>query len=440
MTTRETTRLADLCNLIADPVRPGARPGALYLGLEHLASGRLVPIGGGSASDVRSTASAFQPGDVLYGKLRPYLDKAILAMEAGVCTTELLVLRAKADIDPRFLVAVVHSPRFVEYAVAGTTGVQHPRTSWAHVRDFEVPAFPFDEQRRIADLLWLVHEAIGLSEALVEEGQALKRAAMQTLFTRGLRGEAQKKTEIGPVPESWKVSTLGQMAQLERGRFMHRPRNEPRFYGGAMPFVQTGDVVRSGGRIREFVQTLNEDGVAISRVFPAGTILITIAANIGFTGILQFDSACPDSLIAITPDQSLNVEFLEYFLQTQQGEMDKLAPKGTQKNINIQFLTPWTVVVPSNDEQREVVAILEAIDRKIDLHRRKRAVLDDLFKVLLHKLMTGEIQVADLDLSEVGDPTGLRAGLSRSCEPVVRPPFVARAKIQHTARRAGAEE
>jgi type I restriction enzyme S subunit len=169
---------------------------------------------------------------------------------------------------------------------------------------------------------------------------------------------------------------------------------------GKTPFVQTGDVVRSGGRIREFSQTLNQDGVAISRVFPAGTILITIAANIGFTGILQFDSACPDSLIAITPSQAVSVEFLEYFLQTQQSEMDRLTPKGTQKNINIQFLAPWPIVIPPFDEQREIVAVLEAIDRKIDLHRKKRAVLDDLFKALLHKLMTGEIRVGELNLSE----------------------------------------
>ena len=129
------------------------------------------------------------------------------------------------------------------------------------------------------------------------------RRDADALHTRSEEARRRKETEIGPMPGSWKVSTLGEVAQLKRGRFMHRPRNEPRFYGGAMPFVQTGDIVRSDGRIREFVQTLNEDGVAISRVFPAGTILITIAANIGFTGVLQFDSACPDSLIAITPNQ-----------------------------------------------------------------------------------------------------------------------------------------
>ena len=150
----ESTRLVDLCDLISEPVRSGAQPDALYLGLEHLAPGRLIRIGGRNASEMRSNTSAFQPGDVLYGKLRPYLDKAVLADEPGVCTTELLVLRAKANVDPRFLAAAVHSPSFLEYAIAGTTGVQHPRTSWAHTREFQMPAFAFCEQQGIADVLW----------------------------------------------------------------------------------------------------------------------------------------------------------------------------------------------------------------------------------------------------------------------------------------------
>ena len=102
------------------------------------------------------------------------------------------------------------------------------------------------------------------------------------------------------------------------------------------------------------------------------------------------------------------MEFLEYFLQTQQSEMDRLAPKGTQKNINIQFLTPWPIVIPPFDEQREIVAVLGTIDRKIDLHRKKRAVLDDLFKALLHKLMTGEIRVAALGLSATSGVINVR--------------------------------
>jgi type I restriction enzyme S subunit len=411
MMSAPTMLLSDLCDFVGVQVDPSNRPDDVYYGLEHVTPGRFVVNGEGKASDVQSSKYTFQPGDVLYGKLRPYLDKAILADRAGICTTELLVLRPKVGVDPRFLVGLVHAPNFVENAVAGTTGVQHPRTSWNHICGFELPVFEPEEQSNIANLLWQVHDNLTASEAAIEAGTDLKRAAMRTLFTKGLRGEAQKDTEIGQVPEGWDVRTLGDVSNIERGRFLHRPRNEPRFYGGETPFVQTGDVVRSFGRIREFTQTLNADGVAISRVFPAGTILITIAANIGYTGILQFDSACPDSLVAITPTEIIVTEFLEYWLQTQQADMDRAAPKGTQKNINIQFLLPWPVVVPSLDEQREIVAIFDAIDCKIDLHKRKRAVLDELFKALLHKLMTGEIRVADLDLSalDTAQPEGVAA-------------------------------
>lgn len=394
-----TMRLSELCDLVTLQVDPKDQPDGLYLGLEHLAPARLEAIGGGTARDVESTKSLFERGDVLYGKLRPYLDKAVLAPSHGICSTEILVLRPRRDTDPRFLLGVVHSPLFVQHAVAGTTGAHHPRTSWNHIANFELAAFGALEQSSIGNLLWSVHEAIDANEMLIVSGEALKRATMSTLFGGGLRNEPRKDTEIGLIPESWAVSTLGEVATLERGRFLHRPRNEPRFYGGQTPFVQTGDVVRSGGRIRTFSQSLNQSGVQISRVFPAGTILITIAANIGYSGILEFESACPDSLVGITPKGGVDTQFLEYWLQAQQRDMDQRAPKGTQKNINIQFLRPWPVAVPSMDEQREIAEILSTLDRKIELHQQKRSILDDLFKSLLHKLMTGEIRVADLDLS-----------------------------------------
>src|SRR5437868_6273133 len=107
-----TITLADIADLISIQVDPRNQPRDLYVGLEHVGSGRFIRIGGGVAADVQSSKFAFRKGDVLYGKLRPYLDKAILADQDGVCTTELLVLRAKTGIDPRFLIAVVHCRKF----------------------------------------------------------------------------------------------------------------------------------------------------------------------------------------------------------------------------------------------------------------------------------------------------------------------------------------
>lgn len=390
--------------------RTDPRPSIRYVDVSAVSRNelRIVSDAEYSLADAPSRArKVVKAGDTIFATIRPALRRIAQipgSLDGEIVSTAFCVLRPNLTaVNPAFLYFAMQLDTVTGGIAAMQGGASYPAVRDIDVLNQAIPLPPLSVQNNIADALNLVQSTVLGQKQCEDAATCLKRAAMQTLFTRGLRGEAQKETEIGPVPESWDVSTLGEMAQLERGRFMHRPRNEPRFYGGATPFVQTGDVVRSGGRIREFVQTLNEDGVAISRVFPAGTILITIAANIGFTGILQLESACPDSLVAITPHESINCEFLEYFLQMQREEMDRLAPKGTQKNINIQFLKPWKIVVPPYSEQREIVAILNAIDRRIDLHGRKCTVLEELFKALLHKLMTGEVRVEELDLSAVSN-------------------------------------
>src|ERR1035437_2925585 len=156
----QTVTLADLADLVGIQVDPRDQPEALYVGLEHVGSGGFNRIGGGVAADVQSSKFAFKRGDVLYGKLRPYLDKAILADQKGVCTTELLVLRAREGIDPRFLIAVVHCQDFIEHAISGTTGSQHPRTSWHRISEFEIPDFSPDEQAKIATIVWTAHNSL----------------------------------------------------------------------------------------------------------------------------------------------------------------------------------------------------------------------------------------------------------------------------------------
>jgi len=136
----------------------------------------------------------------------------------------------------------------------------------------------------------------------------------------------------------WGQKALGEVAKIQRGRFSPRPRNNPIYYGGNIPFVQTSDVVTSKGRIRNYTQTLNEKGLAVSKLFPEGTILITIAANIGFTGVLEIPMACPDSLVGISCHKDHSNDFINYLLQREQPKMDYGAVEAAQKNINIAFL------------------------------------------------------------------------------------------------------
>jgi type I restriction enzyme S subunit len=411
-------RLADLCDFVGVQVDPTGRPDDLYVGLEHVASGRFVRAGEGKASDVQSSKYAFLPGDVLYGKLRPYLDKAVLADDAGICTTELLVLRPKDDVDPRFLVAVAHAPRFIEHAVAGTTGVQHPRTSWHHISDFELPAFDLDEQRQIATLLWGLHQAIAANEAVIEAGADLKRTAMRTLFTRGLRGDAQKETEFGLVPESWDECPLDNCAAVQTGATKGR-----RFADAEtveVPYLRVANVQDGHLDLTEMKEIrIRRSEIERYRLL-SGDVVLTEGGDFdklgrGFIWRGEIDLCVHQNhIFAVRPHrQRLLPEFFAYLTQSAYGKAYflKVAHKTTNlASINSTKLKAFPVLIPPTlDEQREIVTILDAIDRKIDLHKRKRAVLDELFKALLHKLMTGEIRVADIDLSTLASPKELEA-------------------------------
>jgi type I restriction enzyme S subunit len=385
MTGEMRMRLSDLCDFVAVQIDPASRADDVYVGLEHIAPGRFVRTSQGKASDVQSGKYVFQAGDVLYGKLRPYLDKAVLATDAGICTTELLVLRPKEGVDPRFLVSVVHAPSFVEHAVAGTTGVQHPRTSWNHIRDFELPDFEANEQTKTASLLWEVHDTIVANDAVVEAGADLKRAAMRTLFTRGLRGEAQKETEIGPVPESWAIIPYEQIFKLTSGKT--RPNDLVALPSGDQSFPVLGGNGVMGYSSRWFLDA------------PAILVIGRVGEYCGATHVTSGKVWITDNALYakewLNPDAELPFvgAFLEYF------DLNRFKRMAGQPLVTQGMIYEHSIPLPSPDEQREIVAIFDAIDRKIDLHRRKRAVLDELFKSLLHKLMTGEIRIADLDIS-----------------------------------------
>ncbi len=282
--------------------------------------------------------------------------------------------------------------------------MQHPRTSWNHIGDFQLPAFEPDEQAKIADLLWEVHGAITANEAAVEAGADLKRAAMRELFTRGLRGETQKETEIGRVPESWEVVPLGTLGRVGNGSTPKKTISEY-WTGGTYPWLTSAKVYdREIVSADQFVTERALHECHLPRV-EAGAILIAITGQgktLGHCAVLGMQATINQHIAYVATDtRRASPSFVRGYLETQYDYLRQIGSGGgsTKGALTCAFLCGMPIPFPPLDEQREIVAILDAIDRKIDLHERKRAVLEDLFKALLHKLMTGEIRVADLDLS-----------------------------------------
>ena len=226
---------------------------------------------------------------------------------------------------------------------------------------------------------------------------------MQTLFTRGLRGETQKETEIGPVPESWETEPIDAHFIVVSGGTPSR-RNQKFWSGGTIPWVKTTEVdYRVIKEIEEHITPEGLDGSA-AKMLPAGTLLLAMygqGATRGKVAVMGVDGTCNQACAAIRPrDDKIDSRYLYHFLVANYDTVRQLAHGGQQQNLNLNIVRDITVAFPAEkSRQRKIVAILDAIDRKINLHRRKRATLDDLFKSLLHKLMTGEIRVQELDLS-----------------------------------------
>jgi len=168
-------------------------------------------------------------------------------------------------------------------------------------------------------------------------------------------------SRLPDLSEGWVWATMPQLGELNRGKSKHRPRDDPKLYGGPYPFIQTGDVKHSNGRVRTHSQTYSELGLAQSRLWPEGTLCITIAANIAETGILSYPACFPDSVVGFLFDGLPTlVRFVELFLRTARESLERFAPATAQKNINLEILSRVGIPLPPLVEQERVVAEVES--------------------------------------------------------------------------------
>nr|WP_221286103.1 restriction endonuclease subunit S [Prescottella equi] len=276
-----------------------------------------------------------------------------------------------------------------------------------------VPAPSEPEQCAIADVLDGLRRAISLQDIVLSNVDRTKSAAMHQLFSRGLRGEAQKASEVGPLPESWSLDSIDQHFSVVSGGTPSRG-NPAYWSGGTIPWVKTTEVNYSVITATDEHITPAGLGGSAAKMLPAGTLLMAMygqGVTRGKVGILGIEASCNQACAAMTPtDADVVPRYLYHYLTSRYEAIRSLAHGGQQQNLNLDIVRKIDVPVPSTvDEQHEIVDILDALDRKIDLHRRKRAVLDRLFKSLLHKLMSGEVSVDDLDLSALSAVEGSAA-------------------------------
>lgn len=338
-------------------------------------------------SEVSKGYTPFADGDVLVAKITPCFENGKIAQvhlrrRYGFGSTEFHVVRPHADrAVARYLVHFLRQDRIRQQGESRMTGsAGQRRVPENFLAGLSVPLPPLPEQLRIAEILDKADTLRAKRRAALGQIDTLTQSIFLDMFGDPIAN-----------PHAWPKKKLTTLGSLDRGVSQHRPRNAPELLGGPYPFVQTGDVANCDGYIRTYTATYSEIGLRQSKLWPAGTLCITIAANIAKTGILTFDACFPDSVVGFGSDDPATVEFVRGWLSFLQASIEARAPESAQKNINLEILRGLDVPSPSADLRIEFARRIAAAESLKTVSRRALSRHGELFAALQYRAFKGAL-------------------------------------------------
>jgi len=243
----------------------------------------------------------------------------------------------------------------------------------------EIPLPPLDEQRRIARVLSAAEQLLAKRRETMDLVDGMTSSTFVSMFGDPVTN-----------PHGFPLAGLGTLGALERGVSKHRPRNAPQLLGGPYPLIQTGDVARSGGVITTYSSTYSDEGLKQSRLWPAGTLCITIAANIAKTGVITFDACFPDSVVGFTAAPPMTA-YVQAWLSFLQPTLERSAPVSAQKNINLAILRGLPVPTPPAAALGAFAERVRAIGAASRVHAVALRQLEALSASLKDRAFTGAL-------------------------------------------------
>lgn len=323
-------------------------------------------------------------GDILVARMPDPIGRACQfpgSSQPCVTVVDVCVLRPDNDVaDPKYVTHILNSRGVKNQLDRYVKGATRQRISRKNLEQIPIPLPPLPEQRRIAAILDQADALRSKRREALAQLDSLTQSIFIEMFGDPVRN-----------PKRWPRVKLGMVGNLDRGVSKHRPRNAPELLGGPYPLIQTGDVANSEGYIRTYTSTYSEIGLRQSKLWPVGTLCITIAANIAKTGILTFDACFPDSVVGFTVKEKGTTEYIRVWLSFLQKTLEDSAPESAQKNINLAILRDLDVPLPPIELQ---VKFGEAIQTQACLREAYRSAqreLDILYASLQHRAFRGEL-------------------------------------------------
>jgi len=262
------------------------------------------------------------------------------------------------------------------------------------INEISIPLPSLETQLHIANILTKAKSLIAQRKESIRLLDEYLKSVFLEMFGDPVRNE-----------KKWSIEKLSELGTLDRGVSKNRPRNAPELLGGDYPLIQTGDIANSGLFIEKFNQTYSELGLKQSKMWPSGTLCITIAANIGKASILKFNACFPDSVVGFVTNQGkCETIFVYYLFRFLQSILEKNAPQAAQKNINLGILRELPVPNPPLELQTKFAQIVSTTEALKAQYQQSLQELENLYSSLSQKAFKGELTAKDENMLMAAEP------------------------------------
>ncbi|GAA5484090.1 restriction endonuclease subunit S [Haloferula sargassicola] len=355
-----------------------------------------VPFCSGPAKKLESCR--LKSGDIVFARIGATTGKSYLIKDPpeAVFASYLIRVRAGDELDPCFLSHFFKSRGYWQQVDANKHSNLKKGVNGTVLSDLLLPLPPLPEQKRIAHILSTVQRAIEAQERIIQTTTELKKALMHKLFTEGTRGEKQKDSEIGPVPVSWEVVRLSDVCRFQSGGTPSK--KNPEYWQGTIPWVSPKDMKRP--RLNDVEDHISQEALdSGSKLAPAGSVFVVvrgmILAKTVPVALAEVPMAINQDMKAIVPGSKLRSDFLLYALETFRDNLFKKVGRSGHGTCTLMGheVAAFKIPLPDMGTQEVIASAIQNLDRKKSLHEEKRQQLHDVFRTLLHELMTAKARV-----------------------------------------------
>jgi type I restriction enzyme, S subunit len=340
----------------------------LYVGLENIGQGNNQLIGRGDINDFSSNKNTFCKNDVLYGKLRPNLNKVWLATEDGYCSTDILPLKINEKTIPKIILSVLSGKKFVNHAMSSSSGTKMPRTKWKEIKSFTISLPEINEQKKITEILFDVDQLIDHLFNLIIKKKNIKQGVMQEFLTG--------KKRLDGFCDEWEEKELQKIiTEIKNGQLI----TEKTSIAGNIPVIGGGKTSSySHHKPNRFHKTIT---------------ISASGANAGYVSFHDYPIFASDCS-TIEEGEDYSIEFIYYQLKRLQLQIYHSQTGGNQPHIHAKELYPLKIPVPKTKKEQTMVSeVFLDMDSEIKELDNQLKKYQNIKQGIMQKLLTGEIRI-----------------------------------------------